>query len=71
MIVTAAVVFAGLTILDALTVGYAVAGFIIVAAAAFLAMRAGQEVSPLARPVAVSEARATRCRRLSPACLIR
>src|ERR1700678_3874757 len=55
MIVTAAAVFAGLTVLDALTVGYAVAGFMIVAAAAFLAMRASQEVSPLARPVAVSD----------------
>ena len=55
MIVTAAAVFAGLAALDALTVGYAVAGFIIVAAAAFLATRAGEEVSPLARPVAVSQ----------------
>jgi two-component system phosphate regulon sensor histidine kinase PhoR len=55
MIVTAAVVFAGLTVLDALTVGYAAVGFIIVAAAAFLAMRAGQEASPLARPVAASD----------------
>jgi two-component system, OmpR family, phosphate regulon sensor histidine kinase PhoR len=55
MIVTAAAVFAGLTVLDALTVGYAVVGFMIVAAAAFLAMRASQEVSPLARPVAVSD----------------
>ena len=55
MIVTAAVVFAGLTVLDALTVGYAAVGFIIVAAAAFFAMRAGQEASPLARPVAASD----------------
>ena len=55
MIVTAAAVFAGLTILDALAVGYAVAGFVIVAAAAYLAMRADRDVSPLARPVAVSE----------------
>ncbi len=55
MVATAAVVFAGLTVLDALTVGYAVMGFIIVSAAAFLAMRAGEEVSPLARPVAVAE----------------
>ena len=55
MIITAAAVFAALTILDALTLGYAVTGFIIVAAAAFVALRAGQEASPLARPVAVSE----------------
>ena len=55
MIITAAAVFAALTILDALTIGYAVTGFIIVAAAAFVALRAGQEASPLARPVAVSE----------------
>ncbi len=55
MIITAAAVFAALTILDALTIGYAVTGFIIVAAAAFVALRAGQETSPLARPVAVSE----------------
>jgi two-component system phosphate regulon sensor histidine kinase PhoR len=55
VIATAAVVFAGLVILNALAVGYAVAGFVIVAAAAVLAMRAGEEVGPLARPVAVSE----------------
>jgi two-component system, OmpR family, phosphate regulon sensor histidine kinase PhoR len=55
MIVTAAFVFAGLTVLDALTVGYAAVGFIIVAAAAFLATRAGQEASPRARPVAASD----------------
>ncbi len=55
MIVTAAAVFAGLTILNALAVGYAVTGFVIVAAAAYLAMRADRDVSPLARPVAVSE----------------
>jgi two-component system, OmpR family, phosphate regulon sensor histidine kinase PhoR len=55
MIVTAAFVFAGLTVLDALTVGYAAVGFIIVAAAAFLATRAGQEASPQARPVAASD----------------
>ncbi len=56
MIVAAALVFAGLTILDALTISYAVTGFIIIAATAFLALRAGQEASPLARPVAASEA---------------
>jgi two-component system, OmpR family, phosphate regulon sensor histidine kinase PhoR len=53
--VTAAIVFAGLVILNALAVGYAVAGFAIVAAAAFLALRTGEEASHLARPAAVSE----------------
>ena len=53
--VTAALVFAGLAIINALTPGYAVAGFAIIAAAALLAMRAAEEVSGLARPVAVSE----------------
>jgi two-component system, OmpR family, phosphate regulon sensor histidine kinase PhoR len=51
---TAAIVFGGLAILDALSIGYAVAGFAIVAAAAFLALRDGDEVGPLARPVAES-----------------
>jgi two-component system, OmpR family, phosphate regulon sensor histidine kinase PhoR len=55
VIATAAIVFGGLAILDALGVGYAVAGFAIVAAAAFFAVRDGDEVGPLARPVAVSE----------------
>jgi two-component system, OmpR family, phosphate regulon sensor histidine kinase PhoR len=55
MILTAAALFAGLTALDALTIGYAVTGFVIVAAAAFLSMRAGDEASPLARPVAVAD----------------
>ena len=53
--VTAALVFAGLAIINALTPGYAVAGFAIIAAAALLAMRAAEEVGGLARPVAVSE----------------
>ena len=35
--------------------GYAVAGFAVVAAAAVLVIRAGDEVSRLVRPVAVSE----------------
>lgn len=55
VIVAAALVFAGLAILGALTVGYAVAGFAIVAAAALLAGRAGEEVGRLARPVTVAE----------------
>ncbi len=55
IIITAAAVFAALTVLDALTVGFAATGFIIVAAAAYVALRAGQDVSPLARPVAVAE----------------
>jgi two-component system, OmpR family, phosphate regulon sensor histidine kinase PhoR len=53
--VTAAIVFAGLVILDALAIGYAVAGFAIVAAAAFLALRGGEQAGRLARPAAVSE----------------
>jgi len=53
--VTAAMVFAGLVILNALTVGYAVVGFAIMAVAALLATRAGEEVGRLARPAAVSE----------------
>jgi two-component system phosphate regulon sensor histidine kinase PhoR len=53
--VTAAIVFAGLVILNALAIGYAVAGFAIVAAAAFLARRAGEKVGRSARPVPVSE----------------
>ncbi len=53
--VAAAVVFAGLVLLNALAIGYAVAGFAIVTAAAFLATRAGEEVGRLARPTAVAE----------------
>jgi len=55
MIVTAAIVFAGLVVINALAVGYAVAGFAIVIGAAFFTMRAGEEVGGLARPVAVAE----------------
>jgi two-component system, OmpR family, phosphate regulon sensor histidine kinase PhoR len=55
VIATAAVVFAGLVILNALALGYALAGFAIVAAAAFLALRTGEQVGSLARPVTVSE----------------
>jgi two-component system phosphate regulon sensor histidine kinase PhoR len=52
---TAAVVFAGLAIVNALAVGYAIAGFVIMAAAAFLTLRAGKEAGRLARPVAIAE----------------
>jgi two-component system, OmpR family, phosphate regulon sensor histidine kinase PhoR len=55
VIVAAAIVFAGLAILGALTAAYAVAGFAIIAATAFLATRAGAEVERLVRPVAVAE----------------
>ncbi|MGD0316222.1 MAG: ATP-binding protein [Xanthobacteraceae bacterium] len=52
--VTAAIVFGGLALLNALAIGYAVAGFALITAAAFLAMRAGEETGRLARPAAVS-----------------
>lgn len=52
---TAAIVFAGLVIINALAVGYAVAGFAIVVAAAFLTMRSSEEAGGLARPAAVAE----------------
>ena len=55
VVATAALVFAGLAAIGALGFGYAVAGFAVVAAAAVLVMRAGDEVSRLVRPVAVSE----------------
>jgi two-component system, OmpR family, phosphate regulon sensor histidine kinase PhoR len=54
LILTAAIVFAALAILDELGIGYAVAGFAVVTTAAVLVMRGGEEVGPLARPVAVS-----------------
>ncbi len=53
--VTAAIVFAGLVVINALAVGYAVAGFAIVVGAAFLTMRNGEEAGGLVRPVAVAE----------------
>jgi two-component system, OmpR family, phosphate regulon sensor histidine kinase PhoR len=53
--VAAAIVFAALAIIGVLAVGYAAAGFAIVAAAGFLAARAGEDVGHAARPVAVSE----------------
>src|SRR5580704_17668672 len=51
----AAIVFAALAIAGMLPVVYAVAGFAIVAAAAVLAARSGQEDNRLAQPVAISE----------------
>jgi two-component system phosphate regulon sensor histidine kinase PhoR len=53
--VTAAIVFVGLVVINALAVGYAVAGFAVVVAAAFLTMRSGEEAGGLARPIAVAE----------------
>ena len=53
--VTTAIVFAALAIVGALGVGYAIAGLAIVLAAAFFALRPGEEPGALARPVAVSE----------------
>jgi two-component system, OmpR family, phosphate regulon sensor histidine kinase PhoR len=55
VIIAAAIVFVGLALLRALTPGFALAGFAIVAAAAVLAGRAGEEDGPSARPVAVAE----------------
>jgi two-component system, OmpR family, phosphate regulon sensor histidine kinase PhoR len=55
VIVATALVFAGLVLLDALTPGLALAGFLILAAAALFAGRATAEVERLGRPVAVQE----------------
>jgi two-component system phosphate regulon sensor histidine kinase PhoR len=55
VIVAAAIVFAGLAAFGALTIGLAVAGFAIVAAAALFAMRADKEVGRMSPPVAVTE----------------
>src|ERR1700692_2958158 len=55
VIATAAIVFAGLVALGALTAGYAIFGFAILAAVALLANRATEEASRLVRPVAVAE----------------
>ncbi len=55
MTAAAAIVFAGLAILGVLAVGYALAGFAIVTAAAFLATRGGEAVGRRARPTSVSE----------------
>jgi two-component system, OmpR family, phosphate regulon sensor histidine kinase PhoR len=55
VIVAAAGVFAGLAVLGALTIGYAIAGFVIIAVAALLATRANEEVGRMSRPVAVAQ----------------
>ncbi len=55
VILAAAIVFAALAIGGALPVGYAVAGFAIVAAAAVLALRSAKKEDRLAQPVASSE----------------
>jgi two-component system, OmpR family, phosphate regulon sensor histidine kinase PhoR len=55
VIVAAAIVFAGLVALGALTPGYAIIGFAILATVALLANRATEEASRLVRPVAVAE----------------
>jgi two-component system, OmpR family, phosphate regulon sensor histidine kinase PhoR len=54
VIVVAAVVFAGLAFIGALAIAYAIGGFAIVAAAAVLTMRAGEEIDHRPRPAAIS-----------------
>ena len=55
VIAAAAIVFASFVVAGALAAAYALAGFAIVAAAAFVAMRSGDERARLAPPLAVSE----------------
>jgi two-component system, OmpR family, phosphate regulon sensor histidine kinase PhoR len=55
VLVSAAIVFAGLAFVGALAVVYAVTGFVIVAAAALFALRSGEERNRPAPPVAVTE----------------
>jgi two-component system phosphate regulon sensor histidine kinase PhoR len=55
IIATAALVFAGLAMANALAGPYALAGFVIVAAAALASMRAGKQSGNPAPPLAVSE----------------
>ena len=55
VIVAAAAVFAVLTLVGALTLPYALAGFAVVAAAALATKRAGEDTERPARPVVVSE----------------
>ncbi len=55
VIATAAVVFAGLAMAGTLPLAYAAVGFVVVAAAAVLALRSGIEGDRLARPAAISE----------------
>jgi len=55
VLVSAAIVFAGLAFVGALAAVYAIAGFVIVAAAALFTLRSGEEGSRPAPPVAVAE----------------
>jgi two-component system, OmpR family, phosphate regulon sensor histidine kinase PhoR len=55
VIAAAAIVFASFVIAGALAAAYALAGFAIVAAAAFVAMRSGNERARLTPPLAVSQ----------------
>jgi two-component system phosphate regulon sensor histidine kinase PhoR len=55
VIAAAAIVFAGFAMVGALAAAYALVGFAIVAAAAFVAMRTGNERVRLTPPLAVSE----------------
>ena len=55
VIVAAAIVFGGFVALGALSSGYGLLGFVVLASAALLASRATEEVSRLTRPVAVAE----------------
>ena len=54
VIVAAAAVFAAFTIVGALPAAYAVAGFVIVAAAAILTVRSGQEQDRQVEPITIS-----------------
>jgi two-component system, OmpR family, phosphate regulon sensor histidine kinase PhoR len=54
VIIAAALVFAALALTGALAVGYAAVGLAIITSAAFLAARAGKDISYAARPVEVS-----------------
>ena len=55
VVVAAAIVFATLALIGALAVTYAVAGFVVVAAAALLTVHPGEERDRLKQPVAVAE----------------
>ncbi len=55
VIATAAIVFAALASLGALSVGYALVAFGVVAAAAFFALRTAEDANSAVRPVAISE----------------
>jgi two-component system phosphate regulon sensor histidine kinase PhoR len=55
VIVTAAILFAALAFIGALHTAYALAGFVILAAAAWLALRAGEDVGHISQPVIVPD----------------